>query len=240
LRFAVLSDVHGNALALDAVLEDVAGQGVDDILCLGDHVTGPVDPAGAAERLMAVGALCISGNHDRWTADPTLQRAGAIDRFAARRLAAAQRDWLAGLPATATYADVAFLCHGTPDSDEAIWLDRFFNGRKTELPSEVDVAVHAAGLDFPVLLCGHTHVPRSVRLRDGRLIVNPGSVGMQLVRGTPDAHYAIIERRPSGWRVGLHTVPYDHHAAALRAANNGFPQWAESLVAGWAGPESLA
>lgn len=66
MRVAVLSDVHGNALALDAVLADIATQGVDATLCLGDHVSGPMDPAGVAERLAVLDGPVISGMIAGW------------------------------------------------------------------------------------------------------------------------------------------------------------------------------
>lgn len=239
MRFAVISDVHGNSLALDAVLADIARQGVDAIFCLGDNVSGPVDPAGAAERLMRLGAPSVRGNHDRWTVDLSLRGSGKIDAFARAQLNAAQLNWLAGLPATATHGDGIFLCHGTPDDDEMPWLDQFYKGRTATLPGAAQVTDIAGALDYELLLCAHTHIPRSVRLLDGRLIVNPGSVGMQLVRGSPDARYAIVERRETGWHTMLLAVPYDHAQAAQLAAANGFPQWGASLTGGWVGPESL-
>ena len=239
MRFAVISDVHGNSLALDAVLDDIGRQGVDAVFCLGDHVSGPVDPAGAAERLMALSGLSIRGNHDRWTIDLSLKGSGKIDAFARSQLSQTQLAWLAALPATAQHDDGVFLCHGTPVDDETPWLDQFYSGRTATLPNETQVADIAGALDYELLLCGHTHIPRSVRLADGRVIVNPGSVGMQLVQGSPDARYAIIERRAAGWHITLLAVPYDHEAAARLAAGNGFPQWAASLTGGWVGPESL-
>ncbi len=239
LRFAVISDVHGNAHALDAVLADIAIQGVESIVCLGDNVSGPVDPAGAAERLMALSGPSIRGNHDRWTVDLSLKGSGKIDAFARSKLNDAQLAWLADLPATATHGDRVFLCHGTPADDEVPWLDMFFSGRATTLPGEAQVAALAGTFDYELLLCGHTHIARSVRLADGRMIVNPGSVGMQLVQGSPDARYAIVERRAAGWHTTLLVVPYDYEAAARLATANGFPQWAASLTSGWVGPESL-
>lgn len=236
----MISDVHGNAPALDAVLADIARHDVDAVFCLGDNVSGPVDPAGAAEQLMALGGLTVRGNHDRWTVDLSLPGAGDIDAFAQGQLNSSQLDWLASQPATAAYADTAFLCHGTPLDDETPWLDNFYAGRTTTVPTEAQVAAPARGLDYPVLLCGHTHIARSLRLLDGRLIVNPGSVGMQLVQGSPDARYAIIEHRASGWHTSLLAVPYDHGRAARLAAAHGFAQWAQSLEHGWVGPESLS
>lgn len=240
MRIAVLSDVHGNVPALDAVLEDMARQDFDAVVCLGDHVSGPIDPAGAAERLMALGVTAIRGNHDRWVVDPSIRNeTWSVDVFARQCLNDAQMGWLSGLPATAKLGNAVFLCHGTPTSDEKPWLDNFYDGRTTVLPSEAEVAREAVGLDQKVILCGHTHIPRSLRLIDGRLLVNPGSVGMQLLRGTPDAHYAVVERRRNHWQTALIGVPYDTEAAARLAEKNGFPGWGEAIRYGWAGPETL-
>jgi diadenosine tetraphosphatase ApaH/serine/threonine PP2A family protein phosphatase len=89
------------------------------------------------------------------------------------------------------------------------------------------------------LLCGHTHVPRSLRLGDGRLVVNPGSVGLPFEIGSPDARYAIVEKRRSGWNTELRAVAYDHPAAAKQALDRGYPYWAEALTWGWASPRGL-
>jgi predicted phosphodiesterase len=239
LRFAVISDVHGNALALDAVLADIKRQGVDATLCLGDHVSGPLDPAGAAERLMQLDGPVIRGNHDRWLVERGADDLDPVDQFALARLGPAQRDWLAAMPATATFGEAVFLCHGTPTSDVEPWVDGWYHQRSATLPTEASVLEIAWGFDYPVLLCGHTHMARSVRLRDGRLIVNPGSVGLQLVHGSPDARYAIIERRDGRWHTELRVVPYDHHAAGRQAAENGFGQWTEALATGWSDAAGL-
>jgi predicted phosphodiesterase len=223
LRFAVISDVHSNLPALDAVLEHVDAQGVDGLIFLGDHVSGPVDPAGTADRIMARGGVAIAGNH----------------RFARSRLSEGQIAWLAGLRGVAEVGTEIFACHGTPRDDEAPWLDNFYDGRSTTLPSEEQVARHADGIDREVLLCGHTHIARTLRLRDGRLIANPGSVGMQLLRGSPDAHYALIEKTGRGWLTALIGVPYDADSAAQTAEANGFPGWGEAIRHGWSGPDTL-
>lgn len=218
----------------------MARQSFDAVVCLGDHVSGPIDPAGAAERIMALGAISIRGNHDRWVLDPSRRaEPWSVDVFARECLGAAHLDWLGSLPATASVGDAVFLCHGTPADDEAAWLDNFYNGRTTVLPSEAEVAREAVGIVHPVILCGHTHIARTLRLPDGRLIANPGSVGMQLVRGTPDAHYAVIEKRRGGWQTMLIGVPYDAEAAARMAEANGYPGWGEAIRFGWAGPETL-
>lgn len=231
--------MHGNLPALDAVLEDGATRRVDGYVVLGDHVSGAVDPAGCAARLMGLEAIFIRGNHDRWAVDNSLRGAGSSDRFSHAQLSSEQLAWLAALPPTARLGEAVFLCHGTPTNDEKAWLDTFYNGRTSTLPSLEQVAREAEDVDAEVILCGHTHIARTLRLPDGRLIANPGSVGMQLVRGTPDAHYAVIEKIRHGWRTELIGVPYDTEAAAKQAEANGFPGWAEAIRFGWAGPETL-
>ncbi|WP_240230135.1 metallophosphoesterase family protein [Devosia lacusdianchii] len=241
MRFAVISDVHGNALALDAVLADIAVQGVDATLCLGDHVSGPLDPAGAADRLMQLDGPVIRGNHDRWLVERNREGKDLdpVDRFALMRMKAAHRAWLEAMPATAVFNGEIFLCHGTPASDNAPWLDGWYQDRRMTLPAEESVNRAAAGIDYPVMLCGHTHIARSVRLRDGRQIINPGSVGLQLVHGSPDARYAIVERRNGRWTTDLRVVQYDHHAAAEQAVANGFEPWRDALATGWTHADGL-
>lgn len=237
MKVAVISDVHGNRLALEAVLDDLSRQGVDLTVNLGDIVAGPLDPAGTLEMLQVAGFVTIRGNHDR-TVLGNPEKMDRVDRFAHDALSPAQRDWLAALPATRELEDI-FLCHGTPQSDTAPWLDTWFRGRDTTLPDEDSVAEKAEGLEFPVLLCGHTHIPRLVRLHDGRMIFNPGSVGLQMVRGAADARYGILERRQGRWQAGLRMVPYDVEGAAAQAEANGFGHWREALTTGWAGPQGL-
>lgn len=238
MRLAVVSDVHANRLALEAVLADMKAQGVDAIVNLGDHLAGPLDPAGTADMLMGLGALTIAGNHDR---DMGFSAPGTftVDRFASARLDARHVEWLRGLPQTAVYEGTVFLCHGTPRSDVECWLDGYWTNRETRLPGEAEVTEKAEGLDFPVFLCGHTHLARAVRLRDGRLVVNPGSVGLQTVHGSPDARYAVLERRNGTWSVALRAIPYDSAGAAAMAVANGFAHWHDALATGWSDPDAL-
>ena len=239
MKVAVISDVHGNRLALEAVLDDIARESVDGTLCLGDLVSGPLEPNWTADILLDLDLPTVRGNHERLLIDNPPDKLGPIDRFAQEQMERRHRIWINDMPPTMSLLDDVFLCHGTPTSDEDTWLDNFWDGRTSVSPDEMTVAAKAEGFDYPVLLCGHTHVPRAVRLRDGRLIVNPGSVGLQLNHGSPDARYATIERRDGKYYPSFHAVPYDHFAAARQAEANGFPQWREALVTGWASAEGL-
>ena len=111
-----------------------------------------------------------------------------------------------------------------------------------QLTSEYDVLsmpresieAAAAGYDHPVLLCGHTHVPRTMRLADGRLLVNPGTVGLPFLLGSPDARYAILERREGAWSVEHIAIPYDRGPAQQQAIALGHPGFAKAIETGWA------
>ena len=239
MRVAVISDVHGNRLALEAVLDDIVRHGVDATFNLGDHVSGPMEPNWVADILIDLDIPTVRGNHDRMLIDNPPDKLGPVDRFAQERMEGHHRAFINSLPETLALLDDVFLCHGTPTSDDEPWIDGWWTGRTSTQPDEQSVAAKAEGFDYPVLLCGHTHIPRAVRLRDGRLIVNPGSVGIQFNHGSPDARYAIIERRDGNYYPSFRAVPYDHFGAARQAEANGFPQWREALITGWVGAAGL-
>lgn len=237
MKLAILSDVHGNLHALDAVLEDIALEGVDATLALGDFLSGPFDPVGVADRLMAFGAPAVRGNHDRYIADGR-DDDWHIDAFVRSQLAPRHLEWLRGLPLNAVHEGLVLLAHGTPRDDNAAWLDGMAGGSAV-LQSREHIEREAEGFAYEVLLCGHTHVARSVKLADGRLVVNPGSVGMPFDSGSPNAHYAIVEKRRAGWTVSLNSIPYDYKAAAGLALERGYPKWAEVVTSAWSKPYDL-
>ncbi|MCW5704410.1 MAG: metallophosphoesterase [Bradyrhizobium sp.] len=246
MRFAAIADVHGNHLALEAVLADIRAHGVTDIVDLGDMASGPLDARRTMDRLMALDAVHVLGNHDRWLIDRPVEKMGAWERPAYPQLNAAHFDWLRTVPATRVFRDQVFLCHATPADDNVYWLEAVTpEGAVTMAPLDA-IEKEAEGISLPLILCGHTHVARAVRLRDGRLVVNPGSVGgpgfsynvpfaHRIEAGTPDARYAILELTPAGWSVTFRHVPYDNAAMAALAARNGDKEFALALSTGWVG-----
>jgi predicted phosphodiesterase len=246
LRIAALSDIHGNLAALDAVLADVERRRVDIIVNLGDIVSGPLDPAGTANRLMPLGLPTIRGNHERQllTQPPALMCQS--DRHADQQLTAGARAWLASLPPTLRLADDVFLCHGTADSDLDYLLEHVDKdgARPATLP---EIEARAKKCDASLILCGHSHVPRTVRLDAWQLVVNPGSVGLPayacsdpyphvMEASSPHARYAITEYGDDRtWTAELIAVEYDWEAVAQSAAASGRDDWAFALRSGRAG-----
>ena len=243
MKIAALSDIHGNFGALDAVLDDIRRQGADVIVNLGDIVSGPLYPAETVDRLIPLAFPTIKGNHERQLLAADLSRMRASDRFARGALRTGHLAWIEALPATLRLDGNVLLVHGTPQDDLTFFLETITpDGCRPATPDEV--SLRAAGVDASLILCGHTHIARSVKLADGRLIVNPGSVGLQaytdtepfphrIETGSPHARSAMVTSTPRGWETEFRQVEYDWNSAADRAAANGRPEWETALRSGY-------
>lgn len=242
-RIAVVSDIHGNLAALEAVAADIRGRGITRVFNLGDSLSGPLLPRETARFLMDSGWLSLAGNHERQILELLRDGRGAeSDRYAASQLGSAERDWLRSLAPCVRVDDELLLCHGTPRSDCEHLLETVV-GPGTRWASGDEIAERLAGERAPVIACGHTHVPREMRTPAGQLLFNPGSVGLQAYRddhpvpykvenGSPDARYAILEKDRRGWQVVHIALPYDHAAMARLARERGRPEWEQALLTG--------
>lgn len=243
MRFAVISDIHGNALALDAVLADIARETVDTICNLGDHLSGPFEPGRTLSLIRGTPMIAIRGNHDRYVAITARGDMDLIDALAFDETGDEGLDWIAALPETALVGGSLFLCHGTPRSDATHWLYGKDADKRMQPRDPAQIARAADGIAAPVIACGHTHIQRAVELADGRIVFNPGSVGRPALclaeagdarHASPQAQYAIVSRESEGWRVAFRQVGYDHAQAAALAERHGRPVWAENMRSGWA------
>lgn len=244
MHFAAIADVHGNYLALEAVLADIHRQGIDTIVNLGDMASGALDARRTMDLLMGLDAVHVLGNHDRYLIDRPLEKMGSWDRPARTQLDEAHLDWLRGLPPSIVFRDQVFLCHATPASDEVYWLEAVLPDGTVAMASLEAIEAAARGISQRLILCAHSHIARAVQLRDGRLIINPGSIGCPGYRdkhpyphvveaGTPDARYAVLDLADGRWRATFRHVPYDHDAMAALARQNGKPELASALATGW-------
>src|SRR5882757_3703253 len=237
MRLAVIADIHGNVVALEAVLADVKARGVDAIVNLGDCVSGPLWPRETMDLLDTLALPTVRGNHDRWVAETPREGMYPSDAFACDRLTPAQRTALGTLPARLDLGEGIVAVHGTPADDNHYLLEDVVAGRLA-LATSSDVGSRLGGLSASLLLCAHSHQPRIAHGPGGLLIVNPGSVGCPAYAdptppsphvsetGSPHARYALLTREARQWRFDLIPVTYDWDRASAFAAANGRPEWA--------------
>jgi predicted phosphodiesterase len=232
MRVALISDIHANAVALHAVLDDIERVGADRIVCLGDVATLGPRPHEVLETLRRLSCPCIMGNHDAFLLDPELIRS-----YTEAPIVVDSVDWCRGqltadeeaflgtfvprIEVPLSPGVVLLLFHGSPRSHmedilattPADELDRMLEGHAA--------AVHAGG---------HTHV-QMLRQHRGVLVVNPGSVGLPFrefaFRQAPTllhhAEYAVIEAREHAVGVTLLRVALDREDLRREAESSECP-----------------
>lgn len=243
MRIAFISDVHGNLAALEAVHADIQRQGVDQIVCLGDNVSGPLLPKETANYLMHSRWLVLAGNHDRQVLEFACKGGGLSDGYARGEMGDAEMTWMRGLRPSAWVSPEIYLCHGTPRSDCEHFLESIRAGSLC-LATASEITDRLGDIDAALIVCGHSHVSRSIRTQANQLLLNPGSVGLQayvddeperyvMELGTPDAHYCIAEKGSAGWRSAHFAVPYDNASMAQLAKAQGRLDWECALIRGY-------
>ena len=240
MKIAAISDIHGNLSALQAVLADIENECVDLVVNLGDILSGPLYPFETASLLMQLDYPTIKGNHERQLLSGN--NLGESDSYALNVISNEQKHWLSQLPTEILINDDIYLTHGTPENDLTYMLETVTEQGITPTP-ENTVKQYIRNIDASLILCGHTHIPNLLRLDNGQLVVNPGSVGLQayddtypfyhkMESGSPHARYAVIEGASFNWEVNFKKVTYDWHSAAQQAQNNNRNDWAIPLITG--------
>lgn len=213
MQIGLISDVHSNLPALEAVLEDMPT--VDDIVCVGDIVGYNAWPRECLECIREVASVIVQGNHDRNVDTP--------HRYSANRMAEAglelaqaelddeQREWLADLSPRSEVAGGDYqLVHSHPDPEH---LGRYVYPRDfPRMRPYLD--------DYSGIILGHTHVQHEATI-DGRLIVNPGSVGQPRDQD-PRAAYGILNTECN--TIEFRRVEYDVARTQRRNEEKGLPQ----------------
>lgn len=209
MRVGLISDIHGNKPALDAVL--AAMPDVDTIVNAGDIVGYNPWPRACLDAVRERDMPTVQGNHDRAVAAGSSFRFNSLARagveYARTELSDAHREWLGELPATRRLDDVAIrVAHGHPDAPDRYTYPDDFS------PALLD--------GESVLVLGHTHVQHAAVYDDG-IVVNPGSVG-QPRDGDPRAAYAVVDTNTL--EVELNRVDYDITAVQDAIAAAGLPR----------------
>lgn len=228
-RVALFSDVHGNAVAFDAFLDDLAGLDVDHVVCLGDHAQGGAQPAECLERLRELGCPAVMGNSDHFllTLDPGAEEVTEAQLETARwsqaqlteQLLEFHRSFEPTVELDLGRTLLAF--HSSPRSRDEI-VGPWLNEERWREPFEK--------VDATILAGGHAHLQWARRLGD-RYYVNPGSVGLahdqlqpdESARADPFAEYAVLTVDDRAATVGFRRVPFDGEAVVRAIETSGMP-----------------
>jgi predicted phosphodiesterase len=235
MRVAVLSDIHGNAVALEAVLTDLESYPADQLVCLGDAVQGGAQPVEVVARLRTLGCPVVMGNADAWllsgreTGTETVSPAQeAMRQWSLGRLSDADRRFIADFVPTYTVplpggkSLLAF--HGSPTSFDDILLP--------DTPYE-DFARLYGPFAPAILTGGHTHLQYVRRLGE-TFYFNPGSIGVvydqqqpdepeTLLRLDPWAEYAVLEVTGERLALEFRRVPFAVDSLIAAARDSGCP-----------------
>jgi len=227
-RIAALSDIHGNAVALEAVLADVVREKPDRVVIAGDLVLNGPDPAAVVDLLrglVADGAAVVQGNTDVAVADFDFAAAfpwmidGVPDaivdaaEWAHEALGGERIEWLRALPAERRVRSddtLVLICHGSPGSETA--------GFDQDLDPSVTIE-RVARSDARVIVCGHTHLPE-VRDLGWKIIVNDGSAGY-VFDGDPTASWALVDIDGGEVRAEIRRTSFDTLTVANAISSRG-------------------
>jgi len=244
MKFAVLSDIHSNVFALEAVIADAQKHSVDLMVNLGDILYGPIAPKATYDLLMQYEMVTICGNQDRqiFEADAEEIASNPTMKFIIDDLGDEPIAWMKSLPFDAQLSPDVYLCHGTPDSDLIYLLENVELGY-ARLRADSDIIKLLKGQRSQLICCGHTHTPRTVSLTTGQTIINPGSVGLQaytddeptvhsMENYTSMASYSIVEKAGDDWNIEQVRVPYDVELAVAECEKRDRLDWVHFLRTG--------
>jgi predicted phosphodiesterase len=233
MRIALLSDIHGNLVALEAVLAELAQNPPDQILCLGDVVEGGPQPRAVLARLVELGCPIVLGNTDVRMSSPRLDEprspilppAYAMELWSIDQLTAADRAFIQTFPLTLSIAldDEQSLLgfHGSPRANTDLLLDT---------TPEHELAALLGETHATILAGGHSHRQLVRRYRNS-LLVNPGSVGLPVEQVIVDgpiqrplwAEYALVSVKQGHLSVDLRRTPISFAALRESVLQSGMP-----------------
>lgn len=233
MRIAIISDIHGNLVALEAVLADLDRFQIDQIVCLGDVAASGPQPHQIVERLQCLNCPVVMGNTDAWllqpqpstSTDEDTRRIEDIDRWCIEQLSPADLLYLQTFPPVLEIqlADRITLCcfHGSPRSNADIVMST---------SSDQDLEQMLSPFRAPLMAGGHTHMQMLRRYKD-LTIINPGSVGLPFecdsltgqVRNPPWAEYALVGCENGNLRIELRRVPVVVDTIVQAALMSGMP-----------------
>lgn len=244
MKIAVLSDIHSNVFALEAVIDDAKKRHADHMLNLGDTFYGPIAPKATYKLINEHNFFTIRGNQDRQIYETSFRENDLSPtlKFVLDQLGEETTSWMKNLPFDCQVNDEIYMCHGSPTNDLEYLLENIEFGFP-RLRTDSEILESLNGQSSNIVLCGHTHIPRIVKIASGQIVINPGSVGLpaysddkpiihSMENYCPHASYTIIEKYKNRWAVQQIKVPYDDQKAAKAAAKQKREDWVYYLKTG--------
>jgi putative phosphoesterase len=237
MRIAIISDIHGNLVALKAALSDIKRRKANRIVCLGDVAAAGPQPIEVIEHLRRMRCLCVMGNTDESLAndlpskfahegisEEDRERLEALDLWTRKKLTKSHRRYLSTFkPMLEVHfgPDQSLVCfHGSPSSNR--------DEIRPTTPNE-ELAHRLEGHKANVFVGGHTHIQMFRRFL-GSLVINPGSVGLPFriessgrIRNTSTAEYAVVNSSGVALSVEFVSVPYSLSELRRAVRNSGMP-----------------
>jgi len=239
VRIGVISDIHGNCVALDAALADMRKAGVKKVICLGDAIQGGPQPAETVQRLLELACPVVMGNADAWlldekgdTREETTTPQREVRSWTLSKLAPDDLSFIRTFRSTMTVplgSGTSLFCfHGSPRSYDDVLLPETPNRTWRRLLGTADADLMAGG---------HTHAQQLRRV--GRaLFFNPGSIGLVYdvrprrpqIRAYPWAEYVILSQERGRLGLEFRRAPYEVDLLARAVHKSGRP-YGDTLVA---------
>ncbi len=235
-RYALISDIHANIEALDAVIADAKKQHIDDFVCLGDVVGYNAAPSACIRRIRELGCKVVKGNHDHYCSHPNVNlndfqdNAASVIEWTRRNISEEEMAWLHNLPLTTTITGFTIV-HATLDSPghfhyvfDALDAEASFDNQRTRVcfhgHTHVPCIFHRAGHGAPINRFGMA----DGMLEAGNYFINVGSVG-QPRDGDRRACYAIFTMEGlMKLSIEFRRVDYDIESAVQRIEQAGLPE----------------
>jgi predicted phosphodiesterase len=229
MRIGLISDIHGNLFALEAVLAELAGERLDDLICLGDVAALGPEPRAVLDRLRDMRCAVVMGNTDAWFLTPPTEATDEIDRvlipWSIAQFTDDDIEYVRAFPPAIERpleAGLTLLCfHGSPHSYNDVIL--------STTPDDT-VEVMLGNTHASILAGGHTHL-QMVRPHGDAHLINVGSVGLpgvgpqaaQRNRHVRWAEYAVVEAEGDRLEISLRRTPLDIDQMVARARSSGMP-----------------
>ena len=226
MQIGIISDIHGNLVALESVLTDLATEHIDHVVCLGDVATDGPQPREVIARLRELNCSIVMGNMDAWLLCPRprkvrndrSRRITEIQLWGASQLSPDDLDYLRAFPRTVdlsldmpTDATDLLCFHGSPTSSEEGILSTI---------SDEELERVLSGYQATVMAGGHTHT-QMLRRNGDTTILNPGSAGAP--RHPPWAEYAVVQWQNSSLRIELRRTLLDVDSVIEAALSSNMP-----------------